>query len=97
MVTCHCGPLGAGEKAMRTLKQFGSPVMDALSPMPYCQLNSMLDPAYPKGALNYWRSSFLKELSGEAIDTMIECFSLCPTPMASFLWSISRRGNTRTD
>ena len=22
MVTCHCGPLGAGEKAMRTLKQF---------------------------------------------------------------------------
>jgi FAD/FMN-containing dehydrogenase len=86
MVTCHCGPLGAGEKAMRTLKQFGSPVMDALGPMPYCQLNSMLDPAYPKGALNYWKSSFLKkELSDEAIDTMIECFARCPTPMGQFL------------
>ena len=86
MVTCHCGPLGAGEKAMRTLKQFGSPVMDALGPMPYCQLNSMLDPAYPKGALNYWKSSFLKKkLSDEAIDTMIECFARCPTPMGQLL------------
>jgi FAD/FMN-containing dehydrogenase len=86
MVTCHCGPLGAGEKAMQALKQFGSPVMDALGPMPYCQLNSMLDPAYPKGALNYWKSSFLKkELSDEAIDTMIECFARCPTPMGQLL------------
>lgn len=85
LVTCHCGSLGAGERALRTLKQFGSPVMDALGPMPYCQLNSMLDPAYPKGALNYWKSSFLRELSDEAIDTMIECFARCPTPMGQLL------------
>jgi hypothetical protein len=29
--------------------------MDALDPMPYCQLNSMLDGGYPRGALNYWK------------------------------------------
>ena len=49
LVTCHCGPLAAGEKAMRPLKQFGSPVLDAVGPMPYCQLNSMLDANYPEG------------------------------------------------
>ena len=75
----------AGEKAMRPLKQFGSPVMDALGPMPYCQLNGMLDAAYPKGALNYWKSSFLAGLSDDAIDTMIECFARCPTPMGQLL------------
>lgn len=85
MVTCHCGPLPAGEKAMRPLKQFGSPAMDGLGPMPYSQLNSMLDAAYPKGALNYWKSSFVSKLSDEAIDTMIECFERCPTPMGQLI------------
>lgn len=85
MVTCHCGSLAAGEAAMRPLKHFGSPVMDALGPMPYCQLNGMLDAAYPKGALNYWKSSFLARLSDEAIDTMTECFARCPTPMGQLL------------
>jgi hypothetical protein len=45
----------------------------------------MLDAAYPKGALNYWKSSFLAQLSDVAIDTMIECFARCPTPMGQLL------------
>ena len=81
MVTCHCGSPAAGEKAMRSLRQLGSPAMDALGPIPYCELNRMLDGAYPKGALNYWKSSYLAQLSDEAIDTMIACFAQCPSPM----------------
>jgi FAD/FMN-containing dehydrogenase len=85
MVTCHCGSLADGETAMRPLKQFGSPAMDALGPISYCQLNQMLDGAYPKGALNYWKSSFLTDLSDQAIDAMIACFARCPTPMGQLL------------
>jgi FAD/FMN-containing dehydrogenase len=85
IVTCHCGSLAAAETAVRPLKQFGSPVMDAVGPMPYCQLNGMLDAAYPKGALNYWKSSFLAQLTDDAIDRMIECFARCPTPMGQLL------------
>ena len=85
MVTCHCGPLSEAEEAMRLLKQLRSPILDALGPLPYCQLNGMLDAAYPKGALNYWKSSFLESLSDEAIDTMIENFARCPTPMGQLL------------
>jgi FAD/FMN-containing dehydrogenase len=85
MVTCHSGALADGEKAMRPLKQFGSPAVDAIAAMPYTQLNGMLDAAYPKGALNYWKSSFLAQLSDHAIDTMIECFARCPTPMGQLL------------
>jgi FAD/FMN-containing dehydrogenase len=70
---------------MRPLKTIGSPAMDAIGPMPYSQLNSMLDAAYPKGALNYWKSSFLTALSDDAIGTMIESFAQCPTPMGQIL------------
>jgi len=85
LVTCHCGPPVDAEKALRPLKQFGSPVLDAVGQMPYCQLNTMLDANYPKGALNYWKSNFLTELSNAAIDTMISCFARCPTPMGQLL------------
>ena len=85
MVAGHCGSPAAGETAMRPLKQFGSPAMDAIGPMPYSQLNGMLDGGFPKGALNYWKSSFLTRLSDEAIDTMIDCFARCPTPMGALL------------
>ena len=85
IVACHCGSLDAGEAAMRPLKGFGSPVLDALAPMPYCQLNGMLDAGYPKGALNYWKSSFLAQLSNDAIDIIVESFARCPTPMCQML------------
>lgn len=85
MVTCHCGPLADGEAAMLPLRQFGSPALDALGPMPYCALNGMLDAAYPKGALNYWKSNFLVQLSDDAIDSMIDAFARCPTPMGQLL------------
>jgi len=79
---CHCGPLSDGEAATRPLKRLGSPAIDELGPMTYCHLNSMLDADYPRGALNYWRSNFLAQLSDGAIDTMIECFAACPSPLS---------------
>jgi FAD/FMN-containing dehydrogenase len=85
LVPCHCGPLSAGEAATRMIKEFGSPVVDTIGPMPYCELNAMLDAGFPKGALNYWKSSFLADLSDEALDGMIECFAKCPTPMGQVL------------
>jgi FAD/FMN-containing dehydrogenase len=85
MVTSHCGSLADGEQAMRPLKGFGTPVLDALGPMPYSQLNSMLDAGYPKGAFNYWKSSFLARLSDDAINTMVESFAQCPSPMCQLI------------
>ncbi|HEX2932773.1 MAG TPA: FAD-binding oxidoreductase [Candidatus Binatia bacterium] len=85
IAACHCGSLSDGEAAVRPLKQFGTPLMDAVGPMLYCQLNGMLDSAYPKGALNYWKSSFLAQLSDAAIDTLVDCFARCPTPMGQLL------------
>ena len=85
LIACHCGSVVVGESAVRPIKAFGTPAMDALGPMPYTALNQMLDAAYPKGALNYWKSSFLAELSDEAIDTMIDCYARVPSPMTGII------------
>jgi FAD/FMN-containing dehydrogenase len=79
IVLCHCGSLAEGEAAVRPIKDFDSPLIDAIGPMPYGQVNALLDEDYPRGALNYWKSQFLAELSDGAIDTMIGCVETCPT------------------
>jgi hypothetical protein len=85
MVTCHCGPPAEAERAVQSLKQFGTPMVDGVGPVGYEQLNTALDASFPKGALSYWKSNFLTELSDAVIDTMIDCFTRCPTPMSQFL------------
>jgi FAD/FMN-containing dehydrogenase len=97
MVACHCGPVAEGEAALRPLKEFGPPVMDAIGPMPYTDLNGMLDGGFPKGALNYWKSSFLAKLGDDAIDTMIDAFSRCPTPMGALLLEHFHGAATRVE
>jgi len=81
----HCGSLRDGEAAVRPLKAFPTPVIDTVAPMTYCELNAMLDASYPKGARNYWKSHFLPDLTDEAMQTMIECYERCPSPMSAIL------------
>ena len=81
MFACHCGAPSEAEAAVGLIKNFGSPVLDEIGPMTYCQINGRLDEAYPRGALNYWKSRFLAELSDDAIDAMIECFARSPATM----------------
>ena len=85
ILACHCGSLEEGAAAIQPIKDFGPPVMDAMGPTEYSQMNSMLDAGYPRGARNYWKSSFLDELSDDAIETMARCYETCPSPMAQLL------------
>jgi FAD/FMN-containing dehydrogenase len=81
IAVAHCGPPADGEAGTRRVKAFGSPVLDGIGPTQYCDLNKMLDAAFPKGALNYWKSSFLAGLSDDAIRTVVERYAGCPSPM----------------
>jgi FAD/FMN-containing dehydrogenase len=85
IMVCHAGSLEAGAAAVAPVKRFGSPVMDVIGPMPYSALNTLFDAGFPRGALNYWKSSFLATLADGAIDTMIERFAAAPSPMSGLL------------
>ena len=85
MIVCHCGPLAEAETALEPIKKFGSPILDSVGPTSYEETNRMLDAGFPRGALNYWKSNFMKELSDQAIDTLISQFASCPSPMSGLL------------
>jgi FAD/FMN-containing dehydrogenase len=85
IAACHCGALRDGETAVRPIKAFGTPVTGTVGPMTYCDVNAMLDAGYPKGALNYWKSHFLPDLTDAAIDTIVDAFEQCPSPMSEIL------------
>src|SRR3954470_16533186 len=88
-------------RAVQPIKDFGTPAMDAIGPMPYCDINAMLDGGFPRGALNYWKSQFLSGLSDDSIRAMIDCFADCPTPLGAlfmehFHGAVTRIGETDT-
>jgi FAD/FMN-containing dehydrogenase len=76
----YAGPIEAGEAVVRPLREFGSPVADAVQPMPYSAAQTMVDAFWPRGLQNYWKSSFFKELSDKAIDTLVAHFASVPSP-----------------
>jgi hypothetical protein len=81
MGVLHSGPVADGERALKPIKTWGSPVMDVIGPMPYSASNMMLDGAFPKGARNYWKSRFMATLTDEAIDTLVDQFASTTSPM----------------
>ena len=85
IAACHCGNAQEAEAAVAPIKGFGQPIMDTLAPQTYQATNMMLDAGFPKGALNYWKSSFLNELSDGAIDTLAKQFGSCPSPMSGIV------------
>ena len=85
MVAAHCGTLSDGEAALRPFKAFGPPVMDAMGPISYNAQNALFDASLPRGALNYWKSQFLIDLSDEAIRVMADRFETCGSPMSQLL------------
>jgi FAD/FMN-containing dehydrogenase len=81
IVLCHSGPLAEGERAIKPLRAFGPRLMDQIGPIPYTAAQQLIDGFYPFGLQSYWKSSFLKTISGEAINTMVAYCAKRPSPM----------------
>ena len=78
---CWCGPLDAGTHAIEPLRSLG-PSADVFGPMPYVELQSMLDGGAQKGLRNYFRGGFVDDLDDEVIDVALEMGARMPSPMS---------------
>ena len=76
----YAGPVEAGEKVAAPLRAYGPPLVDLFQASPYNQVQRMADFAFPPGLRNYWKSSYLKQLSDQAIDVMVEYMERVPSP-----------------
>jgi FAD/FMN-containing dehydrogenase len=79
MVLCHAGAPEDAARDLDPLLRFGDPVDVQVGPMPYPQANTLFDAAYPKGALNHWKSAFVHEIPDELIDVLEQAFRACPS------------------
>jgi FAD/FMN-containing dehydrogenase len=101
MVVFHTGDPDQAELDLAPFKGWGSPVVVDVGPMPYPVMNTLLDGAYPKDALNYWLSSFTTGLPDALIDAIVERFASVPSPMTAILLehfhgAVTRIGPTDT-
>jgi hypothetical protein len=81
VVACYCGDLTEGEKVLKSLRSFSSPMVDMIQPMPFPQMQTLLDGAFPAGNHNYWKSTFLRELSDDAIVVLVEHANRSTSPL----------------
>src|SRR5215210_2224902 len=82
VAVCYCGPIEEGERVLHPLRTFGSPLEDSIQPMSYQTLQSAPDAGFPLGRQHYWKSSYLKHLSDEAIEVMLRFVAEMPSPIS---------------
>ena len=81
VVVCYSGPVAEGERILKPLRTLSPPLLDQIGLIPYTAAQQLIDGFYPPGLQNYWKSSFLKEISDQAIDTMVAYCSKRPSSM----------------
>jgi FAD/FMN-containing dehydrogenase len=97
MVVFHTGQADEAERDLARFEAWGSPLAVQVGPMPYPVMNTILDGGFPKGSLNYWRSSFIRGLSDELIDIAVKRFATVPSPMSAILVEHFHGAVTRID
>jgi FAD/FMN-containing dehydrogenase len=89
VVCCWAGDLEEGDKVIRPLRQFGSPVLDLCAPKPFVAHQAMFDPSFPHGRWYYMRSCDVAELTDEVIDITVEHSMRIQSPLTSFpIWQL---------
>ncbi|HSR93539.1 MAG TPA: FAD-binding oxidoreductase, partial [Solirubrobacterales bacterium] len=69
LIGCYSGDTEEGAKAMQPLRDLGDPVADLVGPMPYVQMQGLIDALYPRGTRAYMKAGYLRELDDHAIET----------------------------
>ena len=68
------------EKATKTLRALGKPIVDVISPHPFVGWQAAFDPLLTPGARNYWKSHDFADLSDGAIGAMLSAVRALPSP-----------------
>jgi FAD binding domain/Berberine and berberine like len=87
VVCCWVGDIEEGERFIKPLRAFGSPVADVCKPKPFLEHQAMLDPSFVPHRWYYMRSCDVQELTDEVIDVTVEHSLKIGSPLTSFpIW-----------
>jgi FAD/FMN-containing dehydrogenase len=77
---CYAGSAEEGARALRRLKELRAPRVDLIGPMPYTQMQRLVDGQWGAGYRNYFKSSWLPKLDAEAIETLVDAHARATSP-----------------
>ena len=88
-------------KALQPIRDLGDPVADLVGPMPYVEMQSLLDALWPKGTQAYMKAGYFRELDDHAIETMARFHQNATSPSSEihiqhFGGAIARVGEDET-
>jgi len=87
VVCCYAGTVEEGEKVVKPLKRFGSPVLDLCAPKPFLAHQAMFDASFQHGWWYYMRACDVAELTDEVIDITVEHSLKINSPLTAFpIW-----------
>jgi FAD/FMN-containing dehydrogenase len=70
--SCYAGSLEAAERAVRPLREFGTPLLDLVGPTNYVDHQRSLDDSVPHGWHYAWKATNLDGLTDEVIDVLAD-------------------------
>ncbi|HET6697535.1 MAG TPA: FAD-binding oxidoreductase [Nocardioidaceae bacterium] len=79
IVWCYTGAHDRADAVLAPVREYGTPLVDGLQPMPFSMLNSAFNALYPPGLQWYWRADFFEEITDEAIETHLKYAAQLPT------------------
>ncbi|MFC4359636.1 FAD-binding oxidoreductase [Halobium salinum] len=86
---CHVGGTAAAEAEFERLRDLAEPVVDLSGPLPYVELQSMLDADYPDGLRYYWKALYVDELTAEVVDLLVRYGRSRPSALSTVdLWHL---------
>lgn len=88
MACAACDP-EEGERLVRPLRDFGDPLVDLSGPIPYVELQQILDADYPDGMRYYWKSLHLPALTDDMIELVGDWAAHRPSPLSTLdIWQL---------
>ncbi len=79
---CWSDDPDTGEAATAPFRSLGTVIADVFAANPYAGWQQALDPLYPRGVHNYFRSAFLPEIDDRALRVLRESFATLPNALA---------------
>ena len=84
VLVVYAGAPDRGAEHIAPLRALG-PAVDAVQPMPYRAIQSMLDGPESPDMRGYYRFSFIDELTDAAVDTIVAAADVAPSPYSVVL------------
>ena len=70
-----------GDAATKPFRELAPVVVDLFSAMPYLGMQTLLDPLYPRGLWNYFRSAFFSDIDDATTSALISSYTSVPNAL----------------